>query len=203
VTLKEINQQLNRCTKCSLREGASQPVPGIGFPGSKYMIIGEAPGREEDEMGVPFVGMSGKRLNQLLELSRIDLNECYITNTIKCHPPSNRDPHKAELKSCVQWLMNEIALVKPKIIITLGRIPLGLFSPYGVRQMHGTQFDYEFDELGLKVNIIAQYHPAAAFHQPTLWAVILDDWEHLPVKVDCDFTVISLSTLEEYVNGLS
>jgi len=108
--------------------------------------LGEAPGSNEDREGIPFVGLAGKRLDKLVELAGISKNDCYLTNLCKCKPPANRNPRKAEIRSCQGFLWREIRLVKPKIIITLGSVPLSLFSPNGVRQMHGTQFTFEMED---------------------------------------------------------
>jgi len=144
--LENLAEQIKSCTRCQLRENCACPVPGNGVAGAKYMLIGEAPGRNEDEAGVPFVGLAGKRLNKLLALAQIDLNDCYLTNVIRCRPVKNRDPRKAEIKSCLHWLQAEIKLVKPQTIITLGRVPLSLFSPYGIKAIHGCQFMWELED---------------------------------------------------------
>ena len=157
--LEELSKQIELCTRCPLRQNATQPVPGLG-EGKKYMIIGEAPGAQEDKVGIPFVGISGKRLNQLLELAHIDLKDCFITNTVKCVPPKvsgkRRAPRKAERLSCYGYLRKEIEIVRPEYILTLGATPLSLFSDYGVTQMHGTMFEwempYDVEEIdGLKI----------------------------------------------------
>jgi len=145
VTLAELSKQVLACSRCALRGGATAPVPGLGECGAKYFIIGEAPGREEDRDNVPFVGMAGKRLNKLLALGGIDPNDCYITNSIKCRPPTNRTPRKGERLACYPWLKQELQLIKPEYIITLGAIPLSLFCDNGVKQMHGTMFEVELD----------------------------------------------------------
>lgn len=199
MTLEQLTEQIRQCSKCPLREHATQPVPGVGDAGATYLLIGEAPGREEDADGVPFIGKAGKRLGQLMELAGIDPNDCYITNTCKCRPPKNRNPRKAEQRLCEGWLQQEIKLVKPKYIITLGAVPLALFSKYGIKQMHGTMFYYQLNGRG--VDIIAQYHPAAVLHQPRLWATMLDDWENIPERVEASFTVVDkldLSSCEYY-----
>lgn len=187
MTLEELTKQIKQCQRCPLRGEATQPVPGLGEVGAKYFIIGEAPGRSEDDAGVPFVGLAGKRLNKLIALAGIDINDCYVTNTVKCRPPVNRQPRKSERLACYNWLREELALVKPETIITLGAIPLSLFSSAGITQMHGTQF---VTDGGLIV--IAQYHPAAALHQPRMWSVMLDDWQNMPKKVDASYTVSDL-----------
>lgn len=141
--LEQLYAQIKACTKCELRQNSTAPVPGFGGIGSPYMLIGEAPGREEDLAGVPFVGLSGKRLNQLIELAGININDCYITNVCRCRPPKNRYPKKREVKACIPFLWREIELVKPQTIIVLGALPLSLFHTQGVRAMHGTQFEWE------------------------------------------------------------
>ena len=145
-TLKALSKEIKACTRCPLRENASCPVPGFGNPEAKYLLIGESPGRDEDRSGIPFVGQAGKRLNELLELAGIDINDCYLTNVCRCRPPSNRDPKKVEVRACVPFLWREIRAIKPEYIITLGRTPLQLFSPYGVSVMHGTMFTYEMED---------------------------------------------------------
>ena len=145
-SLDQLERDIKACSRCLLRETATAPVPGIGNIGAKYLLIGESPGANEDKAGMPFVGLAGKRLNQLLELAHISQEECYLTNVCRCRPPTNRTPRKAEIKSCLPFLWREIRLVKPQVVVTLGSIPLSLFSPYGVRQLHGTQFEWEMPD---------------------------------------------------------
>ena len=143
--LKQLAKQINQCTRCELRETATQPVPGVGKEGAEYFILGEAPGREEDLRNMVFIGLAGKRLDKLIALARIDPNSCYLTNLIHCRPPNNRTPRKAEIQACHDWIMNEIRLVKPKTIITLGSVPLKMFMPQGIREMHGCMTEIEID----------------------------------------------------------
>lgn len=145
MNINELSSQVKECARCSLRGECTAPVPGIGNEHAKYFIIGEAPGKHEDEVGVPFVGLAGKRLDKLIRLANIDINDCYLTNVCKCRPPENRIPRKAERLSCYPWLRQELELIKPEYIITLGSTPLSLFSEFGVRQMHGTMFEVELD----------------------------------------------------------
>jgi len=125
---------------------ATRPVPGHGIAGVKYFLIGEAPGRDEDAAGIPFVGSAGRRLDKLLELAGIDINDCYLSNVCRCRPPQNRTPRKKEIRECVDFLWREIKLVKPEYVITLGSTPLSLFSEHGVTQMHGTMFEWEMED---------------------------------------------------------
>lgn len=151
MTLEQLANQVKACTKCPLRAEATQPVMGLGEVGAKYFLLGEAPGKQEDDVGIPFVGAAGKRLNRLLELAGINPNECYITNVVKCRPPkqlsggktTNRQPRKSERLSCYPWLKQELSLIKPQYIITLGATPLSLFTQTGITQLHGCQFEAE------------------------------------------------------------
>jgi len=145
-SLEQLESDILKCQRCELRFNATQPVPGLGDIGAKYFLLGEAPGREEDEQGVPFVGMAGRKLNQLLSLAQIDPNDCYFSNVCRCRPPANRDPKKKEIKACVDFLWREIRLVKPQYVISLGSTPLKLFCPDGVRTMHGTLFEWELED---------------------------------------------------------
>jgi len=145
-SLEALAKQILACSACELRMGATAPVVGCGEIGAKFMLIGEAPGREEDKAGIPFIGDAGKRLDQLLELAGIDKNDCYFTNVCRCRPPQNRDPRKKEIQVCQKWLEQEIRLVKPETIITLGRVPLSLFCPYGIKQMHGCVLSAEIPD---------------------------------------------------------
>ena len=145
MNLSELSTQIRECSRCELREGATQPVPGCGSPNATYFILGEAPGKEEDKRGVPFIGAAGKRLDKLLSLANIDPNDCYLTNAVKCRPPENRDPRKKELRTCYHWLQEELRIVKPQYIISLGRVPLSLFTAEGLRTLHGTMLPIDID----------------------------------------------------------
>jgi DNA polymerase len=148
MNLKELQQTILNCTACPLREHATAPVIGNGEIPSKYLLLGEAPGREEDKAGVPFVGKAGQRLDKLIALAGMDINDCYLTNVCRCRPPGNRTPRKAEVTACVKYLWAEIALVKPLYIVTLGATALSLFSPLGVRQTHGTMIELDLEDIG-------------------------------------------------------
>lgn len=143
--LEKLAEQISQCSRCALREGATAPVPGLGLANAKYFLLGEAPGKSEDQTSTPFVGSAGRRLDKLLALAKINPNDCFITNVVKCRPPKNRTPRKAERLACYVWLKKELQLVKPKTIITLGATPLGLFTDVGISQLHGTQMEIEID----------------------------------------------------------
>jgi len=144
--LDRIAQEIRACQRCPLRAGATQPVPGFGPDQVRYVLIGEAPGKQEDEAGIPFVGAAGRRLDKLMDLAQMDMNTVYLTNVCRCRPPDNRVPKKKEINACKPFLFRELRILKPEYIITLGRTPLGLFSTSGVNQMHGTMIDVEIPE---------------------------------------------------------
>ena len=147
-SLDQITKDILQCQHCELRMTATKPVPGIGQIGAKYFLIGEAPGKEEDEQGVPFVGAAGRRLDKLLALAKIDPNGCYLSNVCRCRPPKNRTPRKKEIAACVNFLWREIRLIKPEYLITLGATSLGLFTQSGgITQLHGTMMDIDLDEV--------------------------------------------------------
>lgn len=145
-SLEKINEDILLCQRCELRSTATQPVCGLGRVGAKYFLLGEAPGAQEDLEGIPFIGMAGKKLDKLIKIAGLDVNDCYFSNTCRCRPPGNRNPKKKEIKSCEQFLWRELLVVRPEYLITLGSVPLSLFSTSGVSNMHGTSFEYEIKE---------------------------------------------------------
>jgi DNA polymerase len=118
----------------------------MGKKGAKYLVIGEAPGKTEDHEGIPFVGDAGRKLDQLLALAKIDINDCYITNVCKCRPPHNRTPTKKEIRACLPWLLAEIRAVGAEMVITLGGTPLNLFTNQGISKLHGTLLEFDLPD---------------------------------------------------------
>jgi len=147
LTLEELSKEIKACQRCELRMTATSPVPGYGEIGAEYFLIGEAPGQQEDAEGIPFVGRSGQRLNKLLELAGIAQADVYLSNVCRCRPMDNKTPKKKEVNACKEFLMREIRLVKPQLVITLGSTPLSLFTDSGgVSTMHGTVFESEIPD---------------------------------------------------------
>ena len=187
-------QGLNTCTACKIsREGIS-PVPPRGNPNARYMIIGEAPGREEDRVGSPFVGNSGIYLEDLLELGGIKPEDCYWTNVAKCWPGvsvngSQKKPMKSGLTTCMElWLSKEISSCQPEFIITLGAVALkALYPQHKIADVHGQILDGElsgYDPVKqAKIPVIAMYHPAAVLHQVEMKIKVEDDFRLLQVKL--------------------
>lgn len=171
--------EISVCTKCALHESRKRVVTGEGPADAEIMFIGEAPGFHENEQGRPFVGASGKFLDQLLEQAELTRSEVFIANVVKCRPPGNRDPQPEELEACREYLHAQIESINPSIIVTLGRISMGTyFSGAKITAIHGQmhKIDGRF--------IIPMYHPAAALHQPALRPSILADFAKLPEQLN-------------------
>lgn len=169
-----IRQKIRTCQECSLYQGRKHAVPGEGPVDSQVMFIGEGPGYHENEQGKPFVGQAGKFLDELLASGGLNREEVYITNVVKCRPPANRDPEPQELAACRLYLDEQIELVNPKIIVTLGRFSMARFIEGGrISQIHGKIHEVEGR------TVITMYHPAAALHQPALRGALLSDFAHL------------------------
>ncbi len=179
--LDDLRARIKECRRCSLWKGRTNAVPGDGNPEAEIMFIGEAPGYHEDLQGKPFVGAAGKLLTELIRSIGLEREEVYITNVVKCRPPGNRDPKPEEIASCSPYLDEEILIIKPRIIVTLGRHSTGyILAKGGIRaraisKVRGRAF--ELDMLGLHVIVFPTYHPAAALYNPRLKAVLVKDFE--------------------------
>lgn len=174
LTLQTLNERLKDWKGCKLAETAN-PVLGEGNPHAKVMFIGEAPGAKEDELGRPFVGAAGQFLNELLETINLKREDVYISNVVKYRPPDNRDPEPLEKQQCMPWLMLEIAIIKPKVIVTLGRHSLGhFFTNQTITQAHGKALPLTDD-----ITIFPIYHPAAALHNRGLKSSLYSDFQAL------------------------
>ncbi|MGM0608555.1 MAG: uracil-DNA glycosylase [Candidatus Muiribacteriota bacterium] len=154
---KDFCEAVKTCAVCKLCSHRKQSVPGSGNINSRIMIVGEGPGAQEDEQGMPFVGKAGQFLTKVLNSVKIEReNDVYITNIVKCRPPDNREPHKDEIKCCSPYLFFQIELVSPEIIITLGNPATKFFidDASGISKMRGRIYDWH----GIK--IIPMYHPS-------------------------------------------
>ena len=159
-TLEVVAAEASTCTRCNLAEqGRTQVVFGSGDPGADLLFIGEGPGAEEDRRGLPFVGRSGKLLDRLLaEELGMDRSQCYIANVVKCRPPGNRDPRPDEIAACRPWLAEQLELIRPRVLISLGRFAAQwlLETNEGITKLRGRSYPY-----GDAV-LIPTLHPAAA-----------------------------------------
>ncbi len=175
VTLDLLQEKLRDWKGCELYKTATQPVLGEGNPQAEIMFIGEAPGQREDEQGRPFVGPAGQFLDELLGTIGLSRSDVYISNVVKYRPPNNRDPLPIEKEQCMPWLMLEIALIKPKVIVPLGRHALGhFFTKLSITNAHGKPQTLNDD-----VTVFPIYHPAAALHNGGLRQALYDDFKAL------------------------
>lgn len=183
----ELEIQCKQCQKCGLCKTRTNVVFGVGTPDAEVMFIGEGPGQNEDEQGEPFVGRGGKLLDKMLEAIDLDRKKnIYIANIVKCRPPKNRDPLPEEQTACVDWLRNQFALIRPKIIVCLGRIAAAkIIKPdIKITKEHGIFF-----EKG-NVLMMATLHPAALLRNPNNKPAAFEDYLKLQEKIKeiCDHT---------------
>ena len=176
--LKEIAAEVSTCPKCDLCKTRTKAVPGEGNPHAKIMFIGEGPGYHEDKQGRPFVGPAGQFLDELLASINLKRADVFITNVVKCRPPENRDPTPVEIETCHPYLEQQIAAIKPKVIVTLGRHSMAqFFGSEKISAIHGR---------ARKINgylCIAMYHPAAGLHQASLKDTIRADFKKIPTII--------------------
>lgn len=160
---QELKQACMSCTRCPLHETRSNVVFGVGNPNADILFVGEGPGEQEDLQGEPFVGPAGKLLDDILSIIDLDRSNIYIANIVKCRPPKNRDPLEIEQEACIGYLRNQTALIRPKIIVCLGRIAATkLIRPdFRITRDHGTWTERN------GVWLTAVYHPSALLRDVT------------------------------------
>lgn len=182
--LRKIHEKWFEKCDTPLKETATQPVPGDGNADADIVFIGEAPGKNEDIQGKPFVGAAGKFLNQMLEEIGTKRENVYITNIVKYRPPNNRDPEPEEKEACKDWLLEELNLISPKLIAFLGRHSLQYFFPNEkISQIHGKLLIKKIPKLPTKY-FFALYHPAAALYNGSMREVLMNDFKKLPKVLD-------------------
>lgn len=171
LTLDALQEKLSAWQGCALSKN-SNLVLGEGNPHAEIMFIGEAPGKKEDEQRRPFVGAAGKFLDELLESIHLKREDVYISNVVKYRPPENRDPTEEEKEQCMPWLLQEIDIIRPKVIVPLGRHALShFFSDVTITDAHGKPCTYKEG-----ITIFPIYHPAAALHNGSLRKVLKADF---------------------------
>ncbi|MGQ9479260.1 MAG: uracil-DNA glycosylase family protein [Thermoproteota archaeon] len=181
---KTLNEAM-RCRKCRLGESRTNVVFGEGDLNAEVMLIGEAPGFNEDREGRPFVGQAGKLLNEnFLRAAGLKRKQVYITNVVKCHPPNNREPNDDEVEACFPYLSIQIQFIRPKLIITLGNVATAtLFRRFSIKLasmsiIHGKVFNVSTLSYG-SFKIVSTYHPATALYNPSISVVMLKDWKQI------------------------
>ena len=212
-SLDEIENLVAKCERCSLSKTKTKDVPGVGNEQAEVMFIGEAPGKDEDLQGEPFVGAAGKFLNELIESLGWERNDIYIANVLKHRPPSNRDPEATEADACWPYLKRQIELISPKLIVFLGRHAMNRFFPtLQISKSHGQAFRKDF--LGKSQVFLALYHPAAALYNGGMRGTLKSDFKKIPKFLDkideisnsdstLDTKVKTPASMTEEINKLS
>lgn len=173
--LSDLADQIRVCTLCRLSQSRTNAVPGEGREDAQVMFIGEAPGFHEDRLGRPFVGAAGQKLDELLERVGLKRANVYITNVVKCRPPANRDPEPDEIEACRPYLDKQIELIRPRLIVTLGRFSMARYFPgASISRIHGQP-----KRVG-SVIYYPVFHPAAALHQPKWLTALEEDMAKIP-----------------------
>jgi DNA polymerase len=181
MTLEELSASLHNCQRCKLAKlGRTKVVFGVGNPNASIMFVGEAPGFNEDQQGEPFVGAAGKLLDKLLESAGLSRSQVYIANVIKCRPPNNRDPEQDEVDTCKPFLLQQIELINPKLVCTLGNWATQtiLEKKVGITKVKGQAIKLE------RFVVFPLLHPAAALHQGNLLDTLKDDFKKLKSYLD-------------------
>ncbi len=177
--LEEIEEEIRRCRRCPLWRGRTHAVPGEGSASAQLMVVGEAPGKQEDELGRPFVGKAGQLLNEALKRCALKREDIYITNVVKCRPPNNRNPSAEEIKNCMPHLHRQMDAIAPRIIVTLGNVatssllPVFGFAPEKISIIHGDIMESALH----RMNIVPTFHPAACIYNPALKQDFMRDFE--------------------------
>ena len=178
--LVALYKEVQACTRCPLHETRTKAVFGAGEADADLMFVGEAPGADEDRQGLPFVGRAGQLLNQMLEEIGLSREEVFIANVLKSRPPGNRDPQPLEIEACKPYLFEQIRLIEPTVICTLGNFATKLLSgnPAGITRVRGAPQVHELG--GHAVFLLPIFHPAAALRTPAVKETLREDFATLP-----------------------
>lgn len=172
--LSEVAAEVRVCTLCELAQSRTNAVPGAGPEDAEVFFIGEGPGWQEDQQGLPFVGASGKFLTELIQRAGLQREEVFITNVVKCRPPGNRDPLPDEMEACSPYLNRQIDAINPLVVVTLGRFSMARYFPNErISRIHGQPKTFG------RRTVVPMYHPAAALHQGSLRGAIEQDFDQL------------------------
>lgn len=180
--LPALHAAMVRCTRCDLALSRTQVVPGSGAPAARILFVGEAPGAKEDRDGLPFVGASGRLLDEMLGAAGLTRDEVFIANVVRCRPPRNRNPRTREIRACAGWLAEQIRLIAPSIVVTLGRFALQHFIPGAkITLLEGTLQDVDY--AGRPVTLYPLLHPAAILRSQNRKPEYRSRFERLPQLV--------------------
>ncbi|HET9198740.1 MAG TPA: uracil-DNA glycosylase [Solirubrobacterales bacterium] len=178
--LVELYKEVKDCTRCPLHETRTKVVFGAGNADADLMFVGEAPGAEEDRQGLPFVGRAGQLLNQMLDEIGLARDDVFIANVLKSRPPGNRDPQPEEIAACEPYLFEQVRLIEPRVVCTLGNFATKLLSgsPTGITKVRGTPQVHELG--GRTVFLLPLFHPAAALRTPAVKETLRGDFATIP-----------------------
>jgi DNA polymerase len=178
--LATLARDIHDCRRCPLGFSRTHAVPGVGPESARIMVVGEAPGQNEDQQGEPFVGAAGKLLDQLLKGIGLSRGDVFITNILKCRPPNNRDPQPAEVQACSPYLEQQLRLIKPEVVLILGRHALARLLPGhdSISRLHGRVIVKD------AVTYIPVYHPAAALYNSVLMGPLEQDFKAVRAHLD-------------------
>jgi DNA polymerase len=178
--LKAVYEEARDCVRCQLHQTRTQVVFGSGNADADLMFVGEAPGANEDRLGLPFVGQAGKLLDTLLGEIGLQRRDVFVCNVLKCRPPGNRDPHPNEIESCRGYLLSQVELIEPKLICTLGNFATKLLrgDTAGISRLHGQMQEQMIGATA--VRLYPLYHPAAALYTPSTLEALRADFHRIP-----------------------
>jgi len=183
IELEKIAKKIASCQKCPLYKTATNPVPGNGDPNAEILLVGEAPGYWEDQKGIPFCGAAGKLLDELLASIGLSRDKVFVGNMLKHRPPENRDPEPSEMEACQEYLDEQINIINPKAVVTLGRFSMAKFLPYAkISKDHGVGRMVEFN--GKKLIVIPMYHPAAALRAGAVDEQLRQNFLKIPAEIE-------------------
>ena len=174
---------INRKIDIEIAKTCTNPVPGEGNPDAEILFIGEAPGAQEDKQGRPFIGASGKFLDEMLNSIGLKRKDVFVTNIVKFRPPNNRDPRPDEIKACLPVLLEQISIIKPKLVVFLGRHAMNVFLPQlKISEVHGQELSEKVEVGGysIKATFLPLYHPAAALYNGGMRKTLLEDFARIP-----------------------
>lgn len=176
---ESLTRECMDCRECALSQTRRHVVFGVGNPQAEILLVGEGPGANEDQQGIPFVGKAGMLLDDMLAIIGLDRTKVYIANIVKCRPPNNRDPMNVEQDACIGYLRRQMALIRPKILVCLGRIAaMRLIDPkFRITKDHGVWFDVD----GMRMT--ALYHPSALLRDPSRRPETFEDLKSLQREI--------------------
>ena len=180
-SLSKIASQVEQCRLCRLCEKRNRVVPGMGVESPDVLVVGEGPGADEDAQGLPFVGKAGQYLDKWLDAIQLSRHtNCFIGNVVKCRPPMNRDPQPDEIAACLPYLERQIALLKPRFILTVGRISSSVLTGQeaGIGRLRGRTYSFH------GIPLIPTYHPSAVLRDPSLRRPVWDDLRRLKAELE-------------------